>query len=123
MSEPINWASLSPRERDALVAERVMGLSKSDARQAGLNCPTCGYDGQWSSGANWRTLVPQYSTDIATAWQVVEKLKEKYEFQLLLDHGQWSFSVFRGDKFTVYGSTVPEVICLAALRAVGVEVE
>ena len=92
------WDALTPRERDAWVAEAVMGW-------------------QWT-----------YTSDIAAAWQVVEKMMEG-------EHN--SFRLFRCDGFPesrrcaasfkpsvesalklVEAPTAPEAICLAALMAV-----
>lgn len=86
-------------------------------------------------------VVPRYSTDIAAAWKVIEKLRlfeEAYEaFELGIvknpvtgtekwyaglgyenKHGK---SMFHAHKF-VTADTPSHAICLAALRAVGVEV-
>jgi hypothetical protein len=99
------------RELDALVAEKVMGISRRSLE-----------------------LIPEelkpYSTDIGAAWDVVEHVRMKLEF--------YHFSFHTGDEFEVEFSrldgrflqgedtiamgrakTAPLAICLAALKAVG----
>lgn len=109
------------RELDALVAEKVMGLTSSEVeihRQFWL-------DGCFSN-------LPHYSTDIAAAWEVVEKLTSKKQphFQLSLcdsytENPKWcaEFDLDRPFKRVIAkAETAPHAICLAALKAVGVEI-
>ena len=89
----------------------------------GISCPTCGYEGLYERDKEH----PSYSTDIASAWQVVEKLNT-------LPGGEY-ISLTRGIpgipdpnyrvQFCVAGvldnaeaPTAPHAICLAALKAV-----
>lgn len=80
---------------------------------------------------DWQeTLIPEFSTDISAAWQVVEKLKELgYSF----DAGSWEH-VGDGNDWCVefehqseliehrgLAPAFPMAICLAALKAVGVD--
>lgn len=70
-------------------------------------------------------FVPLYSTDIAAAWSVVERMRE-LGWRLNLDDFCFRytalFSNSAGDHASAHGSlTAPYAICLAALRAVGVE--
>lgn len=68
--------------------------------------------------------VPNYSTDIAEAWEIVEHLKPiffslrsefpNFHCEITLP-GQYGWSYLNG--------SAPLVICLAALKAKGVEVE
>ena len=118
------------RELDALIAEKVMGL-------AGVR------DGKsWLYGDNWTyhkkgvlCLVPHYSTQIADAWQVAEKMwplvqgggygtyrvllnrrdgDNKYVCEFAIDpDGGWSTHA------RAEAPTAPLAICLAALKAVG----
>lgn len=62
-------------ELDRLIAEKVMKEQPKD-----FGCPTCGYDGIYGNRE-----VPGYSTDIAAAWLVLEKLKtlEPYKSRTL----------------------------------------
>jgi hypothetical protein len=72
--------------------------------------------------------VPDYSTDIAAAWDVVEKIEALEYGKVRIDgshyHG-WHCSVCwgpgndgEGEAFGVPGATAPEAICRAALAAV-----
>jgi len=89
----MDWDAMSPRERDALVAERVMGWSRYGAIARGKRVVLLAK----THGACWHILVrsqrdpgtwektdealtkvdhvPRYTTDIAAAWEVVEKLR------------------------------------------------
>lgn len=111
------------RELDALVAEKVMGLEvKPYEKLKGSDIPE--YFGTlWVPSADqnrgtpyqqWLPL-PHYSTSIAAAWEVVEKLKDD-DFHLE-EHGtHWKAGFgprWRG------AETAPHAICLAALEAIG----
>lgn len=88
------------RELDALIAEKVMG----DPLQLKM------------------ALGPRhYSTDIAAAWEVVEKLRTaKYELLICTFSGKWSVDVLHTGKSidVANADTAPHAICLAALNAV-----
>jgi hypothetical protein len=118
----VKWADMSPRQRDALVAEKVMGLVVHP------------HGGVWD-GKNPATYRTNFhpSTDIGAAWEVVEKLAEQ-------NSGDLSVSIYQRKTFqplwrcTITDSTfkqhvvyehlsAPEAICKAALKAVGVDVE
>jgi hypothetical protein len=129
------------RELDALIAEKVMG--ENPVLQYPDRCPECGgqmpdsymafvhrMDNQTLGGREQRSgigcghsvaLTPHYSTDIAAAWEVVEKV-----------YGVWNIGSmstgWRAQLFTPQGSfcnkmtvedaaTAPHAICLAALKA------
>lgn len=99
------------RELDALIAEKVMGIPEDS--------PQMEFDGP-----------PAYSTDIASAWQVVEKLQAFnpfwnraafMDFDLSpTDPKGWTCN-FGDDNTREYADTVPHAICLAALKMVGHE--
>lgn len=112
------------RELDKLIAERVLGwvtLLPGSNTQVGLFSP--------------------YSTDIAAAWQVVEKLVDmgyvvsicwgpggdgqRYaSIQMQLDIALAADLAFRNPRdMDAVAETVPLAICLAALKAFNVEVE
>lgn len=115
----------SGRDLDALVAEKVMGWRL-------LGNGTAYKD---------ETIVPidyvlkNYSTDIAAAWGVVEYLDRATVITRL--NSEWCSvelgprRLEPGDPVEKYGNmgptakanTAPLAICLAALKAVGVEVE
>lgn len=132
---------LAGRDLDALVAEKVMGYP-AFAWQAvpilaehvyqdfdtASPCLVCGrFDGS-------AFCLPHYSTDIAAAWEVVERLKvepfkgrelvlEIYVSAEVPDETEVSVQWFDDDQgygpFYLLAKTAPHAICLAALKAVG----
>ena len=130
------------RELDALVAEKVMGLSAP--WDENTPCPYCGeimrYCGQRSwctSCSEWRYgPYKEYSEDISAAWEVVEKLRKSYRVRIHEFGSGWQASLeikdgrlrypieisHEGDE-SANSDTAPHAFCLAALKAVGVEVE
>jgi len=114
---------MTPRELDALVAEKVMGVEVSQP------------DGS-SSGylhiREWGEELPRYSSDIAAAWSVVEKLRGEEGFAIDLTSvgspTSWDWNVHIEHPTDEAGywlgtaKEAPRAICLAALRAKGVEV-
>ncbi len=62
-----------------------------------------------------------YSTDLEEAWALVEKLSGTGGMKVWLDGGGWAASF--GDQPPVHGRPAALAICLAALRARGIEVE
>jgi hypothetical protein len=138
------YAVKAGRELDALVAEKVMGWEPVNDPDTGLwwRVPKGGYN---PSGFQSEDAPPAYSTDIAAAWQVVEKITRPLanirNGEWCLDrlgyrccehdedgvHGEWrcSFRAYKGEDdewVHVTASTAPLAICLAALKACGVEV-
>lgn len=112
------------RELDALIAEKVMG------RQVVETDDCNGQDNLWLnqfSEYGDQLGLPNYSTDIAAAWTVVEKFKAvaRIEKQFLGGNAEWfcelSIDIGEGSGSAISPSA-PHAICLAALKAVGVEV-
>jgi len=123
------------RELDALVAEKVMGwkwLERDEFNE---------YRHLTPNGQKIQVAVPRYSTDIAAAWQIVEKIKFMQPgweiYGLKPDHLQkftieyngfgwragWAPVKLDGNMtIEAEAEAAPHAICLAALRAVGVEV-
>lgn len=106
------WAEMTPRERDALVEEKVFGtdrlfIEKLLAGEAGFQ------------------VLPYYTINIADAWGIMEKFD-------WIDVGRaksgiWVCTIrfyegFEYEEYKAYESTAPEAICIAALRASGVEI-
>jgi hypothetical protein len=113
------------RELDALVAEKVMGADPSTVHWH-LSNATFLVDGKWVDVPP----VPHYSTDIAAAWEVVEKMSQKYHWRIQspFDVGdEWyagltprSVTGWNGRPDHYAGApSAPLAICLAALKAVG----
>lgn len=120
MSKPVPGPG---RKLDALIAEKVMGYP--DKLKADK------YDNVYrKSGDSWiATAIPNYSTEIAAAWEVVEKMRLQGFFtsvtDLSLDSGiedwSWSFvDIKTGSRRYNGRGTAPHAICLAALKAKGV---
>lgn len=116
------------RKIDALVAEHVMDREivwkDLDVR------PKLFVDGGPATEE-----MPFYSSDIAAAWEVVEKLPD---YDLKRRYGKWACTSLGDDcvweldlppgisdltKLGAVADTAPLAICLAALKARGVEVE
>lgn len=102
---------MTDRELDALVAEKVFN--------------------QKYKVAIWE--MPYYSRDIAAAWEVVEKIIElypdlpfgvEYSFCGTSEGYKWYAELNPEPDFgpKYMADTAPKAICLAALKAVGVEV-
>lgn len=59
-----------------------------------------------------------YSTDIAAAWQVVEKLRGRFQHLCLTHKGHWHVIMWKDEESPIIaasGDTAPEAICRAAL--------
>ncbi len=124
------------RELDALVAEKVMGFSRRE--------PRTWPDGSLA-GAGWRDdenstfypdasdMLPHFSSDIAAAWEVVDLL-ERENYVVSVSQSKKYFKTHQAAvqvQFKPYtdnlhdyafGESAPHAICLAALKAKGVEV-
>jgi hypothetical protein len=107
------------RQMDAWVAEYVMGLPFVHK-----------YSGEWLHTRDpipfvGAPIIEYYSTDIAAAWQVVEKMNKRYQFDL--GSNVWSVSFVHGmpglpdfvESYVEFESIdeVPLMICRAALLA------
>lgn len=121
------------RELDALIAERVFGWRRSD--ETGELCwhtPDMIFECGIPNLVN--KLLPHYSTSIEAAWEVVEKLRQHCFRITVYSQPQQGLAVqvVNGGEgpylsAEVYGNidkcdTVPHAICLAALKALGVEI-
>lgn len=100
------------REMDALVAEKVMGWANIRGAVVEQN-------------TNIVRDVPSYSTDIAAAWDVVEKINTKKCFiELKSTFPTWFAGIFKGfgHNYEIIEcaneKTAPLAICRAALKAV-----
>ena len=123
------------KELDALVAEKVMGGIWDEGR-----CRICGWslvpDGEagcWKDNCSMRPPPERsadepapYSTDIAAAWRIVEKMAATHALSIDYDPvypDEWTcWMQGAGDSVSPSAESAPLAICLAALQAVGVEV-
>lgn len=111
------------RELDALVAKKVMGFCRYRLQQGSFD-----RDDLWGEceNANHWFGLPCYSKDIAAAWQVVEKVLNNrlFDFDLSTSDGSESWRAFfrMHAPVVAFADTAPLAICLAALKAKGVEV-
>ncbi len=116
------------RELDVLVAKKVMGLAvwpqhccgaQGYGQGADDHCDGCDFE---TDKRIWQGA--KYSTDIAAAWEVVEK-DDGWGFDWRLK--RWAASskpwactaerIVDGKRFYVEAVTAPHAICLAALKA------
>jgi hypothetical protein len=119
------------RELDALVAEKVMGLCVLDSvNMYGDGCVVsdAGMD-EWEKHREYGKvddpdLLEPYSTHIAAAWEVVEKMKATHICKVvgLSSTGEWFASIKPKEagifSSHAYAPTAPEAICKAAILAV-----
>lgn len=129
MTSPESFERIASRELDAEIGERVMGLRVFPE-------PTWG--DPWRVEGLPDTQLPPFSTDIAAAWTVVEKLKSFAKigdvpcdlcikvgigdgvFCEIFDMSPMGYVGYEGDLISSHAEadTAPLAICLAALGAV-----
>jgi hypothetical protein len=109
------------RELDALIAEKVMGW---------VLPPHSSVVGQmWVETPSGRVhpKLPEFSSNISDAWQVVEKMKEIGYMMWLEQEGVYQCVFFRGLGYQVHdysvASSAPLAICLAAIKAKGIDID
>jgi len=113
---------MTDTQLDALVAEHVMGWTKY-LEDYPDGEPGETYD-SWDDDKKRLSVLPNYSTSMAAAWEVVEKQFSKTAFTF--DHCENYVKLvvaWEGDLIEIESDTAPRAICLAALKAVGVSVE
>ena len=100
------------RELDALVAEKVMDNEIQRYVRGTLPCLF--------------SNLPHYSTDIKAAWEVVEKMKKQSKILIEVLHLCYTIQTFNSENqitWTKSEISPAHAICLAALKAKGVECE
>lgn len=124
---------MNKREIDRLIATKIMGYEVDEKWTEEINDDFM-YVGVWISDAPAETEGPfAPSEDISDAWQVVDKVRESRNFDLsdawdendkkiFYSHFQYDDSVIVRT-YSAYAETAPLAICLAALKAYGVELE
>lgn len=145
------WTEMAPREKNRLVGESVMGRDMSmhaahswdpllrpehapSEWEGARACDHCGLvwfegDPEPSAEKGCEPFPTDYAGDIAHAWVVVEKLNDlglyvsisKPSSALTWDVRGWDEAT-NATRFIAHADTAPEAICLAALRAKGVDV-
>ena len=116
------------RELDALVAEKVMGieLCHHELDKKYLVCKHCHVSyGFWKP--KWGRIEPPryYSTNIAAAWKVVKSFTGKAYVGMARGKYSGDWKAVIGDGYKTYeieAETVSLAICLAALKAKGIDV-
>ena len=119
---------MADRELDVRVTREVFGVKRVYCRYGKLwNEATAEHPSDRPfyipSGKAWRTHhidalpVPRYSTDIAAAMLVAERVGGRLELDGY--HGQGWTATLRGQRY--FAPTPAEAICRAALLAVGAE--
>ena len=121
------------RKIDRLVAEKVMGWRlKSFPGEGGGFSAWLNDDEKIIKYENNCTLHAQPydfwkpSTNIADAWQVVKKFYEKGDKVIVTNTlgGNWCCYIHAGlGQFSAIAETAPLAICLAAMKACGIEVK
>jgi len=130
------------RELDALVAEKIFGMTFDVGNGP---CPMTQFVhyveqqfdvAKTNSGVELHTLllkkekllmqIPHYSTDISAAWEVVEKTKLLENYAMGIFQGEWTIAeefscVVQG--IIAQAATAPYAICLAALKLCGEKLE
>lgn len=120
------------RELDALIAEKVMGWTKKELPTNRVNPSYTAW--YWVSNDDNVKIPTNFfnpSINLHDAWQVVEKLKKDNIYidiySLPSDGYRVETSTHDGEQYvhmsTVGADTAPLAICLAALKAVGVEID
>lgn len=100
-------------ELDILVAKEIMGwdIQFLFKWQPWNDGSTGGFAAEWSP-----------STDIAQAWRVLEQFRFRDGMGVILIEDTWICEIFMGVKMhRVEANTAPMAICLAALKAKGIE--
>ncbi len=119
MKKMVDITNLSDRELDALVAEHVMGKQTE-----WLEGDDDWFTVRTRNGGKFYSELAAYSTDIAAAWEVVEKLTENLGTCVNIDvlHATTcvDIEIDRAKVRKAVEETTPRAICLAALRTKGV---
>lgn len=139
----MKWAELNERERDVLIHEKVMGktepeicefdprmtvmTSGSEPDSFDWRCYKCGAYGKVTRDGYYQhqKAIPHYTISMDAAWQVVEKFKQEGRGGYFFI--QWQYYLGKLYERPSYRDTLfdlnPDGVCLAALRAVGIDVE
>jgi hypothetical protein len=104
------------REMDELVAERVMGWTLEEVTDPIMHETFMNYVDTETGRGMYRPEEWLPSTDIAAAWEVVEKMQGGLRFELRrIPSGFWAYF---GEEMSAEANTAPLAISRAALLAV-----
>lgn len=79
----MNWDELSPEQKNALIAKKVMGwkpgacdgeIGEKSISPDGWYCQKCGHSGYWGDDQEHEQVPPRYTTDMNAAWKIAEKM-------------------------------------------------
>jgi hypothetical protein len=115
------------RKIDSLVAEKVMGWHN-------FFNPRNGKETWWVQveGGTYQHVKENFnpSTNISDAWQVVEKLRNEHELEVIIETRECQTEVKAKGRLggwisDLYGiaETAPLAICLASLKAKGIDID
>lgn len=77
----VSWNTLTPEQRNALVAEKVMGwkpgicdgsMGEQPCSPDGWFCQKCGEEGYWGDDFEHEEIAPRYTQSMDLAWKIVE---------------------------------------------------
>lgn len=110
---------MTKREIDALLAEKVMGWTRSGGWPE-WQLPI----GSWRNGSNTATEPPHYSTSIEAVLGALEERAHSYSIEK--EGGNYCVDLWmrRGSdlvQFSGEGATLPIAACAALLASVGIE--
>lgn len=117
------FLALPDREKDALVAEKVMGCNVKQGfnpitAEPDITYKFCGCESRDHHCDGGGVL--EYTTSIAAAWEVVERWPDGYFIEKDGDgYAIWEMEAYRND-LKCKAKSAPLAICLAALKAKGV---
>ncbi|CEH28850.1 hypothetical protein AM501_27405 [Aneurinibacillus migulanus] len=110
------------RELDILVAEKVMGwFWENEILVSPIGDEKRQRVGVYINGIPH--LLPKYSTDMADAWKVLERMQDRYQRGLMpTSFGTWVCRGYLPETAKIQvQAEAPLAICLSALKAVGWE--
>lgn len=133
MSEIIHWRQLTPKQRDALVAEKVIKqrIHVEPAGETGYDLAMVVHD---AAGIARIEVIPPYTQSLDAAWPVLlsaayHMTSEKSSSLQRLAHELFNCGMIDDlhdlNPYWVLGimqGWTPEVLCIACLRACGCEV-
>lgn len=109
------------RELDALIAEKIMHLDNIRWREGSLYDDTdhkfLEYGSDYIAGIG--NQIPDYSTNIYAAWEVVNKIGGWFQItQIAIEREEPFWSCEFGTDQAAGAATAPLAICMAALKVV-----